>query len=458
MTKDDGAPTGVAGELVAQEQDALGPAMVVLSEPAVPTDPGDAEVQARALHRGGIALVANGAFNGLLGLAYWIEAAHLYGAVPVGRNSSLISAMLTISGVAQLNYSRSLSGLIPRAGTDAGRLLARVYVVVGAISLALGLAFALSGPSISSRFAYLTIGVVPVFVAAVVLWSVFTLQDTVLASVRRAPLIPVKNGTFGVVKLVLLYVLAKLGVGQFGIFTSWVIPLVFIIVPIDLHIFRRAIPRIATTTATAVSVTARWVKLDLAGYFFWLFGTSPLPILVLTVLGPKPAASFYIPLTISTAVDLLSLNVGNTVTAEIARDHGRVGPHAVKTLVRVWLLVVVGCVTIAVLAPHLLQLFGGHYRSHGGTALRFLVLAAPARSLMFFSNALARAQEQGGRILLTQAVAATGTLALGLGLMPSMGVPGMAVAWLSSSCVAGILALRWVTPVVLSAWRRPSRH
>jgi O-antigen/teichoic acid export membrane protein len=259
------------------------------------------------------------------------------------------------------------------------------------------------------------------------------------------------------VKLALLYVLAKLGVGQFGIFTSWVIPLIFIIVPVDLHVFRRAIPKISrTTSSVAMSVTARWVRLDMAGYFFWLFGTSPLPILVLTVLGPKAAASFYIPLTISTAVDLLSLNVGNTVTAEISRDHGRVGRHPVQTLVRVWLLVVVGCVTIAVLAPHLLQLFGGHYRSHGGTALRLLVLAAPARSLMFFSNALARAQERGGRILVTQAIAAVGTLGLGLGLMPSMGVPGMAVAWLCSSYVAGAVALRWVLPVVI---RRPTaRH
>ena len=70
----------------------------------------------RALTRGGIALISNSALTSILGLAYWLVAVHLMGRADLGRGSALLAALLTVSALAQINYSRALPGLLPRAG------------------------------------------------------------------------------------------------------------------------------------------------------------------------------------------------------------------------------------------------------------------------------------------------------------------------------------------------------
>lgn len=413
----------------------------------------------RPLHRGGVALVVNGAATGLLGLAYWVVAARLYGETAVGRNASLVSAMLTVSGIAQLNYTRSLSSLIPRAREHAVKLVGRVYLAVGILSLAAGAILAAILPHLSTRFSFLHPPgvVIPGFALAVVLWSIFTLEDTVLASTRRAAIVPFENIFFGAAKLLLLYILAQIGLGSLNIFASWVLPLVIIVIPINVFAFRRALPAMATLPAEVVEVRGRWVRHDFAGYMLWLAGTSPLPFLVLAVLGAKASASFYIPLTVSTAIDVVSLNVGNAVTAEVSRNGGKVDRHAARFIVGFWLLVLVGSVVLVFVAPTLLQIFGHRYRAGSGLVLRMLLSVSAARSAMFLHNALARAQGRGTRILVVQAIASVLTLSIGLASMSDLGVKGMAIGWLVGSVLAGGVAAWWVVPTVIRGLRRPGR-
>ncbi|MBV8985181.1 MAG: hypothetical protein JO248_12170 [Acidimicrobiia bacterium] len=401
-----------------------------------------------ALTRGGVALVANGALTAVLGVAYWIVAARLFDQVTLGRNSSLVSAMITLSGFAQLNYARSLSGLIPRA-PRASHLVARVYVVTGGLGLVIGGAFAIIGPAFSSQLGYLRSSsvLVGLFAGAVMVWTIFTLEDTVLASTRRAPVIVVENGIFGVAKIALLGAFAWAGLGRFSIFASWVLPLVAIVVPVNLFVFRRALPEAASLKVERTARQPRWVRYDLAGYFLWLVGTLPLPVLVLTALGPARAAAFYIPFTIALAVDLLSLNLGNALTAELSRV-GRVAGPGAAFIRRAWSVVAAAAAFLALFAPQVLQLFGDHYRAQGTSVLRLLMVAALARSVMLMTIAVSRAHGLGPRILLLQATASVGTLALAPLLMQESGILGMGLAWTLASTAAGLIAIRGLWPSI----------
>ena len=64
---------------------------------------------------------------------------------------------------------------------------------------------------------------------------------------------------------------------------------------------------------------------DFAGYLFFLLGTLPLPVVAVIVLGPVSTAAFYIPFTVVTAFDVLTLNLGNQLTAEMSRKRGESG-------------------------------------------------------------------------------------------------------------------------------------
>jgi hypothetical protein len=61
-----------------------------------------------------------------------------------------------------------------------------------------GLAFAVAAPLLSSKFSYVT--GVPVFAlifaVSVPLYSIFSLEDSVLATIRRAVIIPVENSAY----------------------------------------------------------------------------------------------------------------------------------------------------------------------------------------------------------------------------------------------------------------------
>ncbi len=403
---------------------------------------------AHPLAKGGVFLALNSALIGLLGIVYWIEAAHLFGAPTVGRNSALISAMNALSGVAQLNYGRALSGLVPRAGRRAAQMVMRTYALTGALSVVGALAFVFIAPHLSGRVAYLGSAgfLTTMFVVSTALWSVFTLEDAVLASARSAPIIVVENASFGLVKLLLLYLFAEAGMGEFSIFLSWVLPLIAVVTIVNWYVFRRALPRMATIELQLKRVRGSWVRYDLAGYMFWLLGTLALPVIVLGELGPAAAAVFYVPITIVWSIDLLSLNLGNVLTAEVARAAGALrGPGRVFVQRVVFLVAAISALLLA-LAPALLAIFGARYRAQGVLTLRLLLAACVFRSCMFLGIAVARAQGRGRRIVTIQALACMGTLAVGVPLLPVIGIEGIAIGWLSGSAVAAAIALRGLSP------------
>ena len=60
------------------------------------------------------------------------------------------------------------------------------------------------------------------FAASIVLWIVFSLQDPVLISLRRAGWVPIENAAFGAIKAVLLVALAA-SASAWAIFGAWVL-------------------------------------------------------------------------------------------------------------------------------------------------------------------------------------------------------------------------------------------
>jgi hypothetical protein len=421
---------------------------------------GHAEVH-RALTRGGIALICNSALTAILGVAYWLIAAHLMGRAALGRGSALLSALLIISELAQLNYVRVLSGLLPRAGNNATKVLARAYAHVVILSIVLSLAFATLAPLISSEFSY--VNALPafslLFVLSAPLYSIFYLEDSVLATVRRAVIIPFENSAFGVMKIMLLFALTSFHSmpTSLTIVASWMLPLVFIVTPINIYLFRRAVPQAVNTfPENLVQKEGTWVRYDFVGYLFWLLGTFPLPVVAVIVLGPLSTATFYIPFTIITAIDVLSLNLGNQLTAEMSRTRGDFRDPTILFVWRMWGAVAALSLGLIAMAPYVLDLFGAQYRSAGTTVLRVLMLAALPRSIMFLCIAATRARAAsanyrlgGPIILLLQATTCILTLGISLYTMHLWGILGMAIGWTIASTVGAAIAIITVRPPVL---------
>src|SRR5207248_8852906 len=86
-------------------------------------------------------LLFSGAATSGLGLLYWAVAAHLYPVATVGLNSALLSAMLLLSGMAQLSLNNVLVRFIPAAGHDTRALILWSYLASGITAVILSLVF-----------------------------------------------------------------------------------------------------------------------------------------------------------------------------------------------------------------------------------------------------------------------------------------------------------------------------
>ena len=97
------------------------------------------------MFRDGYALVSSGMITAVVGVAYWVVAAHRYSAENVGLNSAAISAMTLIAGVAQLNLASALIRFVPVAGRTTFRLVLSSYLTSVGVAAALCAVFLVAG-------------------------------------------------------------------------------------------------------------------------------------------------------------------------------------------------------------------------------------------------------------------------------------------------------------------------
>ncbi len=123
-------------------------------------------------------------------------AARLYSNVEVGRDAVLISVMIELSTICQLNLNNGFVRFLPSLGRRSGRAVGAAYALTGVLALVVGSAFVIIAPRASNELAFLRDDVTLKvgFVAALVLWGVFALQDAALTATRRARGSPWRTG------------------------------------------------------------------------------------------------------------------------------------------------------------------------------------------------------------------------------------------------------------------------
>lgn len=423
--------------------------------------PGDlAEVEGarhpdiRALLGGAHSLIASTLVTGALGVAFWILAARLFSSVTVGRDAALIAVMVELSVLCQLDMESAILRFVPDLGPAPGRVgILGAYAISGSLAVGVGTAFVLLAPSLSASLSYLhdDPALAVAFVATLVLWGWFVLQDAALTALRHARWVPIENGAFGALKLAALPALLATGTSH-AVFLAWALPVLPLILGVNAMLIRVAIPAhhesrpMATPSASSLARLGRrragaFLARDYVAGVFGQASLSLLPLLVISLFGPSQSAYFGIALSISLAFDTLASGAANALVVEATLQQGRFASLLGAFARRIALPLGALALALALAAPLLLAVFGGVYEEHATSTLRLLLAASALRVPLASFNAICKSTGRPGQLLAAQLVVLLGVLAVCASIPHSWGIDGVACAWLLANAAACVYAL-----------------
>lgn len=410
--------------------------------------------------RSAYSLVINTVATGALGVLFWIVAARVFPPETVGRDSALIVTMVTISTICQVNLPNLFVRFLPE-NDNPSRVILWGFLANSGFALVLGVAAMAVMPRVSNELTLLALDswVGWLWTASLALWGVFALQDAALTALRHAPWVASKNAIFGVLKLLCLPLFLILGV-ETGIFLAWVVPMILMLLPINALIFRRAVrghlP--AEDDGTQAPLGSREVRrfliLDYGASTFIQGLYTVLPLLVLGILGSTANAYFWIPFSLITAVDMMSLSIATSMTVEGAFAKHRLAALARVAVRRFALLVVGAGLVLAVAAPLVLLPFGPEYVENGTSVLRVLSIGVVCHGVIELYIGLARVRRQGWGLLGVAASRCALALALCTVLGQRHGTIGIAWGWALMSIV---MALAVLPPIISIMRASPGR-
>ncbi len=418
------------------------------------------------LFRNAYALILNSAATSGLGILYWMLAARLYPAEVVGVNSAIIAAMMLLSTLSRVNLGDALLRFLPRAGRMATRLVGYSYLVAVVLALVVGVLLYIGLNFVPTTLTFLrgdsvfTIA----FILATMAWSVFGLQDYVLTGARQAVWVPIENGAFALLKIILLIAFAATFTA-YGIYISWTIPVVLSLVPVNWLIFRYVLPRHASESVadsdtvpnaesgdwrranahSAPPASARQIGEfavgNYVGALFWMAATMLLPIIVTEMLGAKANAYFYQPWLIASSLQLIVSNMSMSLTVEASRNQARLQNYSRRVLTHTAKLLVplVGVTIIA--APFVLRVYGEEYANQGTLLLQLLALSAFPYLIMRLYLSRASVEGNLNALVSVQAVFCALVLGFSIALLPMLGIVGVGWAWLGAQCLVALLLI-----------------
>jgi O-antigen/teichoic acid export membrane protein len=398
------------------------------------------------------ALVVNTGINGALGLAYWVMAARLLEPSVVGLGAGGYSGMVFAASLGWIGLQHVLLRYLPTAGRRGLDLIVGIYVAAIALALLAAvvfLAYASTDPSLD----YLVESPLSAagFLAAVLIWVVFSLQDPALIGLRRAPLVPIENLAFGTAKLVLLLLLAGLA-SPWSILVSWILGASWLVAIVSVVIRRtlRALP-----PGGNLPERRRLVQFSAGQHAIAVLAAAPdslVPLLVLAYVGDEATAFYVAAWQLTFAVRLIAVNVGYAVTVEGSVDGGSSNlGRQVRILAPA--MVVPAVAIVIVIAPLILAVFGRSYAANATDLLRLQMLAIlPFTAVTLFVVGERIAERTVPALVVTGATTLT-ALVLDVLLLPVIGLVAAGWSWLAAQLLAAALA-----GIISWRRRRPTRQ
>lgn len=384
----------------------------------------------------------------ILGLVFWIVVARIYPADEVGLATALISAIGLVGIFTGLGLGFSLVRYLPQESDKKG-MINSSFTIVGLFSLLVAAIFmaGLGFWSPALLFVQKDITLLLLFIIFTAMNSLLMLQSAAFVGMRSTKLLFFQNIIAGVLKIPVPIVLVSLGV--LGIFSSWALA-IFVALIASLFLF---LPRVLSgyypVPTIKWKIISKMVHFSSGNYVAGIFDALPellFPLMIVHVLAPEMSAYFYMAWAIASILLMIPTGVTASLLAEGSYDPSRFRKDVIRAIKFAFILLIPAILGILILGDKMLLLFGGEYSENGLKLLWLLALSGIPVTITRVYLTIKRIQLNIRPIIAIHAFRAIGTLALSYGLMTSMGLIGIGIAWVSiqgiTAAVTGLLIIK----------------
>lgn len=390
---------------------------------------------ATSLIGNGYALIANAGLTSALGLVFWLLAARLHTAEELGRGAALITTLTVLGNVAQFSFGNVLNRFLPNSGSYATRLILLAYGIGATSALFFAIFFLLLIKSFFPPLSFLIEDwwIAAWFLLSTVVWTLFLLEDSVLAGLRQTVWVPITNTIYALTKIIILVALAGTAIAEFGPFAAWTMPVFAIVAGVNFLVIRKVVKKSAAHAPGNVfsfDKMARFFGWDYVGTLAMMAAIGLAPLLILNVSGAAANANYHIAWTIAYSLYLIGRSMSISLLVEGSASQKRLPQLAADALLHTMLLMIIGVVVVVALAPVIMALFGPSYAAEATPVLRVLALACLPWGVTTIYLASARARGNMAAVATVQVT--TFLLVIGLSwlLLERHGILGMGLAWL----------------------------
>jgi O-antigen/teichoic acid export membrane protein len=337
------------------------------------------------------------------------------------------------------------------AGIKTRTFVKRAYVMCTTIGLVVAIAYVALG--FSHSFLPKAFGWRALFVVAVVMWTVFSLQDSVLIGLRASKWVPVENILYSVVKLALIPAFIVASKSQ-GVLLAWIAPVVVVIIVVNWYLFRKRIPEHESTSSSSEAMPSARELFSLTGaqyatLLITVATSSIITLVVISRLGAVASAHYYLPAQIMNGVATSIWSIDRSFLVEASAERHDLRRHAKSALRAVFFILGASVILGEILAPEILRVFGAGYAASGTTLLRLLLLGLPGTAVVSFYSSFAWIDRRVWILTVRELVATIVLFVLIFVFIGHFGIVAIGIASVIESGVQGVLFL----PILIRRYR-----
>ena len=329
-----------------------------------------------SLYRNSLFLMMSSGVMAGLGFLSWLIVARLFGSEDVGLATTMISAMGLIASISVLGFNVGLIRFLPKSERKNDKINTAFTVVIIATVLVSSV-FLLGLEKFSPNLVFIKENIILsfIFIAFMIVSVMSSLLESIFIAFRQTKFVLLKNSVFGLLRVGLPF--ALIGLGAFGIFTSYVgamlvgVGVVFFVLMMKFDYKPKFV--------FYDDIIKKIGKYSLGNYVAGFIGGLSLlvlPLLITNTINATTTAYYYMAVQIASLLYVIPTATTNSLFAEGSHDERGVDKQIKKSVKIIGLLLIPAIIVIVFFGKYVLLMFGKEYSDAGFNFLRIMALSA----------------------------------------------------------------------------------